>query len=132
MKQKVKLFAPSSYWEASPEVLKQVTNGCGTSGWKGALVPDTIYFLSIKAACNIHDWMYAIGKTLADKKEADRVFLNNMLRIIDHANSFAFLEGLRRARAYEYYEAVKVFGGPAFWDKKNLPDNLGEARAIAV
>jgi len=115
----LKLYAPAGYWEVLPEVRALVTNGCGTSGWKGALVPDTIYFLSIKAACNIHDWMYTVGRTLADKKEADRVFLNNMLRIVEHAGGWQILKTARRTRAREYYQAVRLFGGPAFWDGKN-------------
>jgi hypothetical protein len=120
----LQLFAPESYHLASKEVRDRVTNGCGTAGWKGWLVPDTVYFLSIKAACQIHDWMYAAGTTLADKEEADRVFLNNMMRIINAAGGWGILVQARRTRAREYYEAVKYCGGPAFWDGKNKAENL--------
>lgn len=128
MKKPIELYAPEGYWQTLPEVLKQITNGCGTSGWKGALVPDTIYLLDIKPACNIHDYMYAAGLTLAAKKEADRVFLNNMLRIIDAAGGCSLLRMLRRRRAKIYYEAVHHFGGPAFWDGKNEPQTVQEPR----
>ena len=117
----VELYAPESYNRASTEVIAQVVNGCGSSGWKGRLVPNYIWFLSIKEACNRHDWMYTVGKTLADKEEADRAFLNNMLRIIDAAGGPFWLRDLRKGAAYGYYEAVVRFGGPAFWDKTNEP-----------
>lgn len=118
------LYAPPSYIAASAEVRARVCNGCGTKGWKGKLVPDTIYGLKISEACNIHDWMYAQGSTLADKDEADRVFLNNILRIIAAEGGINALQWLRRRRAHTYYESVARFGGPAFWDGKNEQDCL--------
>lgn len=113
------LYAPDGYVRASPEVRRKVVNGCGTSGWKGAVVPETLWGLNVSAACNIHDWMYAEGTTISDKGTADRTFLNNMLRIIDAAGGPWLLKTLRRRRAKTYYEAVHVFGGPAFWHEKN-------------
>lgn len=120
----MKLYAPESYWEASEEVRRRVLNGCGTSGWKESLVPETVYGLSVHSACDIHDWMYVSGSTLADKEEADRVFLNNMLRIV--AEKGGWLYKLRRLRVHTYYEAVEHFGGPAFWDGKNKEVNIQE------
>jgi len=126
------LYAPPSYVTATPEVRAAAVNGCGTGGWKGSLVPDTLWGLSVTAACNIHDWMYTAGGTLADKDEADRVFLNNMLRLVEAAGGWAILKQLRRNRAREYYEAVHIFGGPAFWAGKN-PDThtISNLEAIA-
>jgi hypothetical protein len=126
-KPKPKLFAPENYWRASQEVKDQVTNGCGTAGWKGRLVPDTMYFLNVSAACNIHDWMYTLGRTLADKEEADRVFLNNLYRIINAAGGCSLLVNARLTRARDYYDAVHYFGGDAFWDNKNAAANIQEA-----
>lgn len=116
-----RLYAPSDYVKSSRKVRAQAVNGCGTAGWKGKLIPETIYGLKVTAACNIHDWMYLRGETLADKDEADRVFLNNLLRIIDAGTRFAWLKWLRRRRALKYYQAVRQFGGPAFWEGKNHP-----------
>lgn len=83
-------------------------------GW---LVPDTIYLLTVTEACNIHDYMYSIGSNLGDKDEADRVFLNNLVRLIqDHGG---LLKPLRLCRAKTYYKFVVGLGGPAFWDNKN-------------
>ncbi len=111
------LYAPRSYAEAPDIIRRIVVNGCGVGGWKGKLVPDTVWGLSIREACNIHDWMYHEGETIAHKEEADRTFLNNMLRLIDRGAWW--LRRARRNRAYAYYLAVAKFGGPAFWNEKN-------------
>jgi hypothetical protein len=128
----VSLYAPQSYIDASPEVRAQVVNGCGTEGWKGELVPETMYGLDVSPACNIHDWMYVTGATLADKEEADRVFLNNLLRLIEAAGGCTVLRWLRRRRARTYYEAVQHFGGPAFWAGKNQACNLIPAAVAGI
>jgi len=121
---RVCLFAPPVYWELSPESRKLLTNGCGPKKF-GSLIPNTMYGLSVKEACNIHDFMYRDGHTLADKEAADRVFLNNMLRIIEDESRCRIIKVLRRYRAMTYYTAVRDFGGPAFWSGKNKPEELG-------
>lgn len=118
------LFAPDSYWLSDPKIKEQVVNGCGPGGWKFDIIPDSIFFLSIHDACDIHDWMYTIGQTNADKDEADRVFLNNCLRLINEAGGCSLVKYIRRIKAKEYYEAVHLFGGPAFWTGKNPPETL--------
>lgn len=114
-----KLFAPESFTIAPQVERDEVCNGCGAKGGISSwLVPNTLWGLSVLRACEIHDWMYAEGETVEDKAEADRVFLNNMIRIIE-AESCGFLKTPRRLRAVKYYSAVKDFGGPAFWAGKN-------------
>lgn len=121
MKIDTRLFASESYLAASPEVIAQVVNGCGTAGWKGLLVPDNILGICITPACNIHDWDYAVGKTIEDKDIADRCFLNNMLRLVSEDG---LLEPARCEIAKGYYESVHLFGGPAFWTGKNPESQL--------
>ena len=123
------LYAPSSYTRASAAIRAAVVNGCGTGGWKGELVPNTIYGLDVTEACNIHDWMYYAGESIQKKDLADRVLLNNLLRIIAAASSPAWLRKLRRFRAHLYYKAVQRYGGPAFWADKN---SRAEAFTIPV
>ena len=113
----VEMFAPEDYWMASLNKREMVCNGCGTAGWKGKFVPDSIWGLSVVEACHIHDWMYHHGSTEKDRREADRVFLNNMLRIINQKGGW--LASFRRYRAMTYYNAVRNYGGPAFWANKN-------------
>jgi len=118
-----KLFAPGSFWN-DPRV-DEVTGGCGPGRVGGWFIPDTIWGVSISKACKIHDWMYFIGISKEDKEEADRVFLNNILRLINAYNGWSsFLNGLRRYRAVTYYNAVRYFGGPAFWNDKNKDEDF--------
>lgn len=119
-----KLYAPESYWNATPEQRKVVCNGCGVAGWKGKLVPNTMWGLDISKACDIHDWMYHYGNTEEDRCEADRVFLNNLIRIINAHDGM--LAAIRRYRATTYYNTVRAYGGAAFWDNKN-PDGTMQA-----
>ncbi len=112
------LYAPQAYWKLSNSRRDAICNGCGLTGWKGKLIPNHLLFLSIKDACYIHDYMYHIGSCFADKEEADRVFLNNMIRIVE-SDSIWFLKRWRRYIAVVYYDAVKDFGGWAFWNGKN-------------
>ena len=111
------LFAPKGYRDLSPAEHARICNGCGTKGLGGYIVPDTLWGLEIEECCHIHDYMWSQGKTIEDKAQADRVFLNNMLRVIDEGSKW--LRFLRRRRAFKYYEAVAVFGGPAYWSGKN-------------
>ena len=111
-----KLYAPPEYYSASPRLIAQICNGCGSALAKFDFVPDTIYGLDISSACKIHDFMYYFGETIKDKEEADRVFRNNMIRLINEKGGW--LKRLRRWRAGTYYVAVDKFGGPAFFDGK--------------
>ena len=121
----VALYAPSAYWSLTPKQKSDICNGCGTKGLVGAVVPDSLWGLDITEACHIHDYMYAIGECIEDKYEADRVFLNNMLRMIDALDSWFLVRWLRTRAAVKYYHAVRDFGGPAFWAGKNDVANLG-------
>lgn len=118
---RVELYAPKQYW-ALPESERR--GGCGPGGLGDWLVPDTIWLLSVRPACKIHDFMYSVGETISDKDEADRVFLNNMLRLVEAAGGPEWLRRLRANRAHTYYLAVKTFGGPAFWSGKNEPGTM--------
>lgn len=117
------LFAPAAYWSLIDK--SPYCNGCGAKGLGGYLIPDNLFGLSIENCCNIHDFMYSMGNGIADKEEADRVFLNNMLREIEAVQASRVVNFFRRLRAMGYYSAVRDFGGPAFWAGKNRPEELG-------
>lgn len=114
------LFAPASFLTTGPDRLAQICNGCGAADAKFDFVPDRIYGTRISSACHIHDFMYHTGRSVEDKEEADRVFLNNLLRLIGR-DSYKWYKPtrLQRIRARGYYLAVHHFGGPAFWAGKN-------------
>ena len=113
------LHAPASFLLVTEERLLEVCNGCGAAdSWFRP--PKTIYGTLIVQACIIHDWMYNEGNCIEDKQEADRVFLNNMMRLIalDSVKWYKPTR-LQRIRACEYYRAVDLCGGTAFWVGKN-------------
>ena len=130
------LAAPPSYWKADDEDHNAVCNGCGAQGAKFDFVPDSIYGLPIGEACNVHDWMYMLGQSEGDRASADMVMLNNLMRLIERDKSFTgrVLRLFRRRRALKYYEAVRAFGGPAFWAGKehDEAEQAEEATIIPV
>jgi len=111
------LVAFDSYWQAAAKLLATMTGGCGAESARFDLVPDTVWGLCIKPACNIHDYMYAVGKTLAEKIQADSIFLYNMNRIVECTGGA--LEWPRKRRVYKYFLAVKYKGHAAFWENKD-------------
>ena len=54
----------------APHLIYDIANGCG-DGWRDRIVPDTMYGLSIRPACQIHDWDYHHGSAIEHKDEAD-------------------------------------------------------------
>lgn len=118
------LSAPRTYWTAPQSLRDENCNGCGTGGWKGDLVPDTIWGLCVTPACDIHDWTYAEGATSDDKDRADLTFLANMLFLIDDAAERSFfarlIAPLRRWRAWHYYEVVRYAGNGPFYAARLL------------
>jgi hypothetical protein len=134
------LYAPAEYWKLTVEQKREICNGCGTKGLIGYIVPDSFWGLCIKAACDIHDYMYHIGETHADKEAADRVFKYNMLRLIDAVpvsdvwliRQFQLRLKRRRADLAEiYYNVVDKYGGPAFWTGKNDDAEMGMVPELA-
>ncbi len=122
------LFAPPAYWRL-PDSERTRFNGCGPGGVLSPLVPETLYGLRVTAACNIHDYMYLVGEKEEERETADRVLLNNLVRIVRTRTGNWLLLRLRLRRAWVYYWAVRRFGGPFFWSGKNLP---GEEMEVAV
>jgi len=118
---KVTLYAPPKYWELTEEEKKKVCNGCGA---KGSFLAKMIPQGKFREACNIHDYMYYIGKTDEDKKVADRVFINNLNRIVEAMP--LVLKPLAKSLARVYYEAVAKFGYEAFWKDKVYPGMKGK------
>ena len=112
------LYAPASFLNASLTDLLDTCNGCGAAdSWFRP--PKRMYGTLIVQACIIHDWMYEKGRYLEDKKEADRVFLNNLNRLITlDSHKWYKPTLLQRRRAEKYYLAVKHCGGEAFWSGK--------------
>ncbi len=110
----VALTAPDAYWGLDTQEKKRICNGCGPSGAMFDLIPDTVFFLKIGEACNIHDFCYHIGETEEDRKKADDLFLDNISMIVRKITNFRWLKLLRLRRAYTYFLAVQIYGKSAF------------------
>lgn len=109
------LYAPNSYWFADAAELKRVCNGCGAKN--GIKVPSTFFGLSVRVACDIHDWMFEHGKTYADFLFANAMFLLNLsVLIIKGSNWFTMLPRLWLAT--KYFIAVALKGQDAYWVNK--------------
>ena len=121
---KYDLHLSESYRNATDKERAAYCNGCGARG--GMPVPKTFWGLSMVDACNVHDWDYQHGATLADKQTADRFMLFNMLIIIEAQTGWyqTALKLMRRRRAMKYYEAVTMLGSKAFWANKVKPEKL--------
>ena len=111
------LLVPVSYAKANSENKAKVCNGCGTEGWKGKLVPDTMWGLCVTPACQVHDWCYELGTTEKDKRYSDALMLINMIWIIVAEGGWLMLP--RCYRAIHYYIAVVKAGHDAFWNGKD-------------
>jgi hypothetical protein len=123
----IKLYAEPECWkfkEKHPDIFSSF--GCGPGGIGDFLVPDTVWGLSIKPACQIHDWYYRFYpyRTEADRKIADTIFGNNMLRIVNYYTKSRFLRRRRYIRTGIYYKAVRSLGGPAWHDEDDLDTYL--------
>lgn len=113
------LYASASFLAAEISEITDVVNGCGSSNAMFDFVPDSIYGMYIGYCCFVHDWGYYEGHDILDKEESDRIFLNNMLRMIDNDCPWYAPKFLLRLRAKTYYNAVRYFGGPSFFKDKN-------------
>lgn len=108
------LDAPASYWTVDEATLDMMTGGCGPGQFGNHGWFDRAWGVNIKAACSIHDYEYAIGKTIKEKNRADERFLINMLKVIRIESSWKFLRVVRNQRALTYYDLVSMNGLDAF------------------
>lgn len=121
---------PWDEW-AGPDIRDYPTRCGAGEGIGDKIVPDTIYFLPISVACDIHDicWQIAPATEYA-RKESDYVFLYNMLTIIE-AESNWFMRALRNQRAMVYYNAVDCELNNIFWKLKREQGHQVPAHVVS-
>lgn len=90
----------------------QYANGCGAKG--GTKFPDTMYLISIIAACIIHDIEWHLAKSVADLIAANERFDNNLKKICDHESMNDVMRWLRRSRIHKYVDGVELVGTEAY------------------
>jgi len=115
------LHAPPEFWLVSEDEL--ATYGCGWGkGLGDALVPDTMYGMSVKVCCIIHDMDWRAAQALHDIHRANERFLVNLIALINGKSKSAALRVLRRYRATTYYTAVQEVGARFFREAEGRID----------
>jgi len=117
------------YWHLlTSEYVKENSNGCGCDKTKN-FVPDHLFGVTIKKACDIHDIEYqyiidgvneglmTLRQANMTQRHADKRFRANMFFLIEEARAKSKWYFIRDITAYSriqmaraYYEAVKQFG----------------------
>jgi len=114
---KVTIYAPKEYWELTKAEKILICNACGGRGGKlNFLIPQKHF----QEACNIHDYMYYIGRTQEDKREADATLLYNLDQIVNQMSGIK--KWWYKKLAKTFYEAVSKFGDYYFWKGKRFED----------
>jgi hypothetical protein len=108
-----KLAAPKSFWENQAAV-NEVVNGCGPGGFGDFVVPDTVWFLNIKPACKVHDWMFTVYNCLEGFELSNDIFHDNMERI-NRSTKNKYLRWLRSKRIEKYKDACSSALGRLFY-----------------
>jgi hypothetical protein len=132
---KVDLFADADCWEFKWAHLDEFNSyGCGPGGIGDFLVPDTVYGLSIREACKIHDWGYrhCINASEVDRARHDRILHNNSQRIVIAGTDWRWMKALRLRRCLTYYQMVCNFGANAYWEERNKDQNMREVEVPKV
>ena len=124
---KCELFADAECWDFKKNFPDEFASyGCGPGGIGDFAVPDTVWFLSIKPACAIHDWGYRHCKEASemDRERHDRILKNNALLIVRNHTKPGILRRLRERRVKTYYFFVAFGGGPSYWGERNKPEEM--------
>lgn len=96
----------------TPCEIRSCCNGMGAKDSPfNALIPNTIWGLDISLCSVPHDWGYAYG---ADREEVDKQFYKNALKLIELKGGWKVVKWLRKRRAWDYYEILRLAGGPAW------------------
>ena len=101
------LKAPDEYWRLSDEEKKKLLNRCGPDGPLNRVVPNHLLGLSIADQCDVHDLMFIRAENSEELREADEVFLENMMTQIE--NNPGPLSFGRKLLAYIYFGAVRIY-----------------------
>jgi len=97
---------------------------CGAENARFDFVPDTIWGISIKKSCCIHDDRFERGGDIKDFESGNREFLGNMLIEIEVGMKWYTPTFLARRRAMDYYEGVTRAGESSFNFMKEEPNGI--------
>jgi len=94
--------------------------GCGPGGIGDWFVPDTMWGLSVKKACQQHDHDYRFGRgsSKEHKKQCDDRMRDNMKIIVNKKSKSKILKAMRHVRIHTYYFWVRAAGGGSYWKER--------------
>jgi len=94
--------------------------GCGPGGIGDWFVPDTMWGLSMRPACRIHDWDYRHGEGCSEehRKECDQRLRDNCKIIVNYHTKSKIVKSLRYVRINTYYFMVRTCGKSSYWNER--------------
>lgn len=99
-------LAPASFFALDEIELSLVSNGCGSSGALGKVVPDTAWGQDISGPCHIHDFMYMGCAGKLDEIISDCVLAFNLVLEVIQQGAGKIATFLRMMRVCKYIVAV--------------------------
>jgi len=115
------LIAEEACWKFQANYPEEFHDyGCGPGGLGDWFVPDTMWGLSVRPACKIHDWDYRHGEGCSEehRRECDERLRKNCLIIVDQFSKSEILRHLRHIRVNTYFYMVHWFGKKAYWSER--------------
>lgn len=97
-------------------------NGCGAKG--GMKFPSTMWFVSIIAACIIHDIDWALAKCYQDLLDGNERFDNNLKKICDKESLYDITRWARRMRIAKYVNGVELHGTESYAKERGFDRRL--------
>ena len=94
--------------------------GCGPGGFWDWFVPDRMWGLSVKEACeqHDHDYRFGVGASNEHRKECDDRMKENMHIIVHEKSDSWILKQARHVRINTYYCFVRTCGGGSYWGER--------------
>ena len=102
-----KLIPPPGFDELTKEQRKEICNGCGPKGF-GWAVPDTIWLLKIRKACQYHDYRWYIATCYADLLDANELMIDDVQTLIETGKQWSWLVAMRKSRKRIYAKGIAI------------------------
>lgn len=118
------LLGPEDFFRLQEEEVAIISNGCGSSGSMGGLVPDTAWGQDLSPACHVHDYMYQMCVGMIDEIISDCAFAFNLVMIVLMSDAGKFMKTMRLMRVFKYVTAVALTArSSSYWEQ-----NQGDAK----
>ena len=100
--------APASWWVMPPSDRERYSSGCGPDNLGIDL--RSLYGTDIYVACQIHDYMYALGGSEDDRIFADAIMRENMMSMAMSEQISSLVLWERKTTIHAYYVSTRSFG----------------------